>query len=156
MVDEVPGGDHAGFVPRVDGNASGDAPFLQQLPKSPITVPAVSGHGHRMEEQLPDQPGDRFGLLFPCVDYVSGQDETAAVYNDVLLVLQPGGPADVPAGVGVNRVQPYPALGDLEVPRRFLLNIFLVNGGLRDQNKPFSSMACSLNPSTVMPLGANP
>ncbi len=34
-VDEVPGGDHAGLMPRGYGAAGRDVPFLQQLPPSP-------------------------------------------------------------------------------------------------------------------------
>ena len=35
VVDEFPGGNHAGLVPGVDGDAGRDVPFLQQLPLSP-------------------------------------------------------------------------------------------------------------------------
>ena len=87
VVDELPGGNHAGLVAGVDGDVGRDVPFLQQLPQSPVTVPDVSRQRHREQGEFLDQPRDRFRFSFRDVGYASGQDEPAAVYDDVLLVL---------------------------------------------------------------------
>ena len=89
----------------------------------------------------------------------SDPDETDPVGNGFLLIIQTRGFAGsgaAPTHAGIHRAQQQPAPGILEVLDLPVLDPLVVNRGTGQHKQPFSSMACSLNSSTVMPLRERP
>ena len=114
----------------MDGNVSRYIPVLEELPQLTRVVACVSRQRHRLERQSLQEL--RNCLPFPCgcMGDPPGQDETAPVCDDIILVIQTRGLAGsggAPTGVGIHRAQWQPALGVLEVPDLPMLNPFVVD-----------------------------
>ena len=151
VVDEFPGGNHAGLVPGVAGDAGRDVPFLQQLPLSPardtgcrvsFSINSETAFGSRSET-----------WVTPLDEMNSPRSEMAFSWyrSPGALPALGGGPA----GVGIHRVQwlpsgrwKYLAVSCSTPSPSTAVPVIM--------NRPFSSMACSLNSATVIPPGANP
>ena len=88
--------------------------------------------------------------------YPSGQDETAQVNDDVLLVMQAGrltGPAGTPTSIGIHRTQRQPSVRLLEVPCFFVLNSVVVNRRLRNHEQAIDLDGLLLELFDGHPLG---
>ena len=115
----------------MDGNVSRYIPVLEELSQLTRVVVCVTRHRHRLERQSLQQLRNRLPFSYGNMGDHPGQDKTAPVCDDILLVIQTRGFTEsggAPTRVGIHRAQWQPALGILEVPDLLVLNPFVVNG----------------------------
>ena len=115
----------------MDGNVSRYIPPLQELPQLTRVVAGVSRQRHRLERQSFQQLRNRLPFSYGGMGDPPGQDKTAPVCDDILLVIQTRGLAGsggTPTGVGIDLAQWQAALRILEVPDLLMTNTIFVYG----------------------------